>query len=295
MIEIALFYGIPLIVLGLAAQSNFFHNWRFFLSLSFGGYIALWAYPLAYDFLKPYLPPELVPWGRMITQAAVLLLAFMMIFQVCVSCSTHGGGGYHLPRRGNFSCLVLGLLTGLLVSTLLTYLICLSPLHGMIAQTESFSQKAVFRVTVLTGIVDKLSFQGKSISGRKKLLTERVYPLRDPRKVAEQKAKEAKEAAEKAAVEKAAAEKAAAEKAAYEAEQEALRRKRAKTSRVAEHFDAQKYGGKVRDSQPWQEKKEAPPQQEKKSGTAGVGKTFRTKTRGSAAPSGQKVRPSRSK
>ena len=212
MIELALLYGIPLVFLGLSTQAYFFHSWRFLLSLSLGGYLALWSYPLVSGSFKDFFSGAIQPWRAVILQGSLILILFIVFFQVAGSLSSHSGNGYHLPGQKSIATWIIRLLSSFVFAALVCYLICLSPLHFRVTQSKMFSEKTVRNVLLLTNTIDKLSLQGRSSVERKKQLMSRLHPLEDPVKKAQEAA--AKAAAEKAAAEKAAAEKAAAEKAA---------------------------------------------------------------------------------
>ena len=249
MIETIIFTALPVLIALFALQSRFFHNWCFLLNSSLAVYISFWTYPLISKLVKAFYPKELQNWSVIITLAAVMFACLVILYKITNSISSHGGGGYHLPKSRSLLTLIPCALTGLLYSGVIGYLICVSPLYWKINKTESFSKKAVRRMQIFTVIIDKLSLQNLSSSQRKQALEKRIFPAEDPAVVAARKAEQLraeKEAAEKkAAEEKAAAEKAAAEKARAEAK--AARKKR-RSGKIGTKFIPGQYGKSVRDS-----------------------------------------------
>ena len=251
MIEMIVYMILPVLIALLALQSRFFHNWCFLLNSSVAAYISFWCYPLISGLTKAFFPKELQNWSVVITLAGTMFFCFVLLYKMTGAISSHGGGGYHLPKSRTLWTLIPCALTGLLYSGVIGYFICVSPLYWKFSKTESFAQKAVRRMQVFTVIIDRFSLQGTSAAQRRQVLEKRVFPFEDPAVTAARKAEQLrieKEAAEKkAAEEKAAAEKAAAEKARLEA-----LKKKHRSGKVGTKFSAEKYGNSVRDSNPSQ-------------------------------------------
>ncbi len=251
MIETIIFLVLPVLIALFALQSRFFHNWCFLLNSSLAVYISFWTYPLISKLVKAFYPKELQVWSVMITLEAVTLVCLLALSKITSSMSSHGGGGYHLPKSRTLLTFIPCALTGLLYSGVIGYLICVSPLYWKLSKQESFSKKAVRRMQIFTVIMDSFSLQNYSSSQRKQSLEKIIFPLEDPAVVAARKAEQLrveKEAAEKkAAEEKAAAEKAAEEKARAKAE--AARKKR-RSGKIGAKFVPGQYGNSVRDSHP---------------------------------------------
>ena len=251
MIEAIIFLALPVLIALFALQSRFFHNWCFLLNSSLAVYISFWTYPLISKLVKAFYPKELQNWSVLITLAGTIFFCLVIFYKVTSSMSSHGGGGYHLPKSRTLLTFIPCALTGLLYSGVIGYLICVSPLYWKLSKQESFSKKAVRRMQIFTVIIDRFSLQNYSSAQRKQSLEKIIFPLEDPAVVAARKAEQLrveKEAAEKkAAEEKAAAEKAAGEKARAEAE--AARKKR-RSGKIGAKFVSGQYGNRVRDSHP---------------------------------------------
>jgi hypothetical protein len=251
MIETIVFMILPVLIALFAWQSRFFHNWCFLLNSSLAVYISFWTYPLISGLIKEFYPKELQFWSVLITLAGTMFFCLVIFYKITHSMASHGGGGYHLPKSRTLLTLIPCALTGLLYSGVIGYLICVSPLYWKFVKTESFSQKAVRRMQIFTGIMDRLSLQDFSFSQRKQVLEKRVFPPEDPAVVAARKAEKLraeKAAAEKiAAEEKAAAEKAAAEKARKAA---AAARKKRRSGKIGTKFIPEQYGNSIRDAHP---------------------------------------------
>lgn len=174
MIEFAVKYGIPLLVLLLAAQSSFFQSWRFFVALVFAVYPGLWGYPLVYDFSKAFIPKEFAELSAVAATLIPALVYFFTVFQFSGKLTTHGGGGYHLPQNRNPLTWLVNGLSGLVLSGFAGYLLCLSPLHGKITSDMEFAGTCVSRLNILTGFVDAFSLQGVHPSSRREMLLKRI-------------------------------------------------------------------------------------------------------------------------
>ena len=249
MIEMIVYMVLPVLIALFALQSRFFHNWCFLLNSSLAVYISFWTYPLISRLTKAFFPKELQNWSVLITLAGTWLILLVILSKVTGSMSSHGGGGYHLPKNRTLWTLILCALTGLLYSGVIGYFICVSPLYWKFEKTESFAKKAVRRMQVFTVIMDRFTLQNASAAQRKEALEKRVFPLEDPAVTAARKAEQLRIENEKAAAaKKAAEEKAAAEKAAEEkAKQEALRKKR-RSGKIGTKFTQEEYGNSIRDS-----------------------------------------------
>lgn len=247
--EYIILTALPVFIALFALQSRFFQNWRFLLASILAIYAGLWSYPLLESLLKSCYPREYAAYSALVTTSGTILLLLVIFFWIGVALSSHSGGGYHLPKSRTFLTLLPAALTGLLYAGLISYLICISPLHCKLVSTESFSRKAVRCMQIFTCIVDRVSLQGISSSQRKAALEKRLYPLIDPVKAAAEKA--AKIRAEKeAAVKKAAEEKAAAEKAAAEKARLEAMKKKHRSGKVEDKFIPGQFGDSVRDSHP---------------------------------------------
>ena len=174
MIEILIFWGIPLLFMMMSMQSPFFQNWRFFLVLSLAGYLALWCFPLCSDLFKAFLPKEINSYAKGIAFTGPLIGFFIALYQTACNLSGHSGGGYHLPKGKNLLIPILGLLSGFVASGLAGYAICLTPLHASAASDAVFQERAVSRVCTLTVFIDKISLQKYSAAARRKALLSRV-------------------------------------------------------------------------------------------------------------------------
>ena len=144
------------------------------------GYLALWNYPLVYELIRGYLPKECSAYSAAITLVVSVIIFYTVLFQIAGRLSPHCGNGYHLPRGKNIVTLALGGISGYFFSGLVGYAIALSPWHPEVAGSADFAGKAVHRLTVLTGIVDRFSLQFVSISQRRSQLLSRVTPWQRP-------------------------------------------------------------------------------------------------------------------
>lgn len=179
MIGLLVFIGIPLLFALMSMQSPFFQNWRFLLVLSFSVYLALWT-TAAHAAVRPFLTGEFSPYASVICIGGTAALWYLILFKVAANLSSHCGEGYRLPGRKSLFVPAAGALSGLVMSGLIGYLLCISPLHARIADDGSFSEKAVTRLQYLTVLVDRLTFQKVSASTRRSRLMARVKPLPAP-------------------------------------------------------------------------------------------------------------------
>ena len=226
MFEYFIYIALPVLITLFYLQKRFFHSWRFLLISTLAIYLGLWTSPFIYELIKAVFPRELAVYSKLCTLSVLIIIFFLIFYQISAMISSHSGGGYHLPRGRSFRNLPVCGLIGLLYSGLIGYLICISPLHCKLATSDSFAEKAVRRMQVFTVIIDRLSLQSATMAQRKQGLEKRIYPRIDPREVAAKKAAEIR-AAKEAAIKQAAEEKAAAEKAAAEkARLDALERER---------------------------------------------------------------------
>ncbi len=176
MTGLIVFIGIPLLFALMALSSPFFQNWRFLAVLSFSVYLSLWTSSL-HKAVQPLLTGEFAPWAPTISIGGAAFLCCVILLRVASELSPHGEGGYHLPTKRNLLIPVLGFLSGCVMSGLVGYLLCISPLHPAVAQDPAFAEKAVDRVQTLTCVIDRLTFQRVPASDRRSRLTERVKAL----------------------------------------------------------------------------------------------------------------------
>ena len=81
-------------------------------------------------------------------------------------------------------------MSGYFVSGLVGYAIAISPLHSRFAANADFAGKAVHRLAVLTGVIDRFSLQFVPVSRRKNQLLSRVTPWQKTKPAAPKKAEE---------------------------------------------------------------------------------------------------------
>lgn len=180
MTGLLIFVGIPLLFALMSMQSPFFQNWRFLLALVFSVYLSLWT-TIAHETVRPFLTGEFSPYAHVICIGGTAVICYLVLFKIAANLSSHAGEGYHLPGRKSMFVPAAGILSGLVMSGMIGYLICISPLHTHIASDASFSEKAVSRLQYLTVIVDRLTFQKVPASTRRSRLMARVKPLTPPR------------------------------------------------------------------------------------------------------------------
>ncbi|MBQ7207347.1 MAG: hypothetical protein IJS01_06065 [Lentisphaeria bacterium] len=176
MTGLLIFIGIPLLFGVMSMQSPFFQNWRFLLVLSFSVYLSLWT-TIAHETVRPFLTGEFSPYASAICIGGTAMICYLILFKIAANLSSHCGEGYHLPGRKSLFVPAAGVLSGLVMSGMIGYLLCISPLHAGIANDASFSEKAVNRLQCLTVIVDRLTFQKVSASTRRSRLMARVRAL----------------------------------------------------------------------------------------------------------------------
>ena len=176
MTGLIVFIGIPLLFALMALSSPFFQNWRFLAVLSFSVYLSLWTSSL-HKAVQPLLTGEFAPWSPAIAIGGAAFLCCVVLLKIASELSPHGEGGYHLPTKRNLLIPVLGLLSGYVMSGLVGYLLCISPLHPNVAESPAFAEKAVDRVQTLTCVIDRLTFQRVPASARRSRLMSRIKPL----------------------------------------------------------------------------------------------------------------------
>ena len=180
MTGLVVFIGIPLLFALMSMQSPFFQNWRFLLALAFSVYISLWT-TAAHGAIRPFLTGEFAPYAPVISIGGTAVMCYLVLFKIAANLSNHAGEGYHLPGRRSLFVPAAGVLSGLVMSGMVGYLICISPLHASVANDASFSEKAVTRLQYLTVIIDKATFQKVSASDRRRRLMSRVKTLPAPK------------------------------------------------------------------------------------------------------------------
>ena len=163
----------------MSMQSPFFQNWRFLLVLGFSVYLSLWT-TAAHAAVRPFLTGEFSPYASVICIGGTAAICYLILYKIAANLSSHCGEGYRLPGRKSLFVPAAGALSGLIMSGLIGYLLCISPLHAKIADDASFSEKAVSRLQCLTVIVDRLTFQKVSASARRSRLMARVRALPAP-------------------------------------------------------------------------------------------------------------------
>jgi len=176
MTGLIVFIGIPLLFALMALSSPFFQNWRFFAVLSVSVYFSLWTSYL-HQTVRPLLTGEFAPWAPAVSIGGAAFLCCAVLLRIATELSPHGEGGYHLPGGKNLLVPVLGFLSGYVVSGLVGYLLCISPLHPAVAKDSAFAEKAVDRVQTLTRVIDHLTFQRIPASARRSRLMSRIRPL----------------------------------------------------------------------------------------------------------------------
>jgi hypothetical protein len=242
MFEYFLYIAFPVLMSLFYLQKRFFHSWRFLLVSSLAIYLGLWTFPSFYELTKPLFPREMEVYSKLCVQSGIIVIFFLIFFQISAMISTHSGGGYHLPRGRAFRNLPTCGLIGLLYSGLIGYLICLSPLHCKLAKTDSFAAKAVRRMQVFTVIIDRFSLQSATMAQRRQGLEKRIYPRIDPREV------KAREIAAKRAAKEAAVKREVEEKARAQAEAEAAAKKAAEEKARQEAIERERNRGRIIDA-----------------------------------------------
>lgn len=170
MMELLVMWGIPVLFLLLSGQSPLFQNWRFLIALAFGFYLALGLSPLTLDMGKAWLPKELAAYSVAATLALSALIFAFALHRIMAGLSSHGNGGYHLPKQRNLLIQTFGFLSGYVFSALVGLVICTSPLSTRLGAGKEFSGRVVGRTCIVTGVIDGFSLQLSSTFKRKKRL-----------------------------------------------------------------------------------------------------------------------------
>ena len=170
MMELLVMWGIPVLFLLLSGQSPLFQNWRFLIALAFGFYLALGLSPLTLDMGKAWFPKELAVYSVAATLALSALIFAFALHRIMAGLSSHGNGGYHLPKQRNLLIQTFGFLSGYVFSALVGLVICTTPLSSRLGAGEEFSGRVVGRCCVVTGVIDGFSLQLSSTFKRKKRL-----------------------------------------------------------------------------------------------------------------------------
>ena len=168
--ELLVMWGTPVLFLLLAGQSPLFQNWRFLIALSFGFYLALGCSPFALDMGRAWFPKELAAYSTAGTLLVSTVFFAFVLHHIMAGVTTHGNGGYHLPKQKNLLIQAFGFFSGYVFSALVGLVICTCPMNSRLGVNEAFACRAVSRSCVVTGVIDTFSLQISSTVKRKKRL-----------------------------------------------------------------------------------------------------------------------------